>query len=114
MPGLFALLVSLAGKFISSNIVRFLALKILLISLFVVLLPLVFRNFISWLFEVLFTLVMNFLPEAGPGGQETITIQLMNVGAYLAGEFQVSLCLSILISAVTTRFILSLIPGVRI
>jgi hypothetical protein len=99
-------------KFLTDRAIAFVAMKALLVMLFMTVLPFVLKTVVMWLMEKLMALVNANLGDYDQTFQ-TITINLEGVGAYLANCFQLPLCFSLLMSAILLRITLNFIPFIR-
>lgn len=110
MPAIIAVILGAIGKFLTDKLLMYVAIKALIITLFVVVLPIILQNVVVWIFTEIFTFIQGQIPS---GTLEDFTISLSGVGAYLAGCFQLPLCISILISAIALRITLNFIPFIK-
>lgn len=105
-----ALGVLIAGgitRFLTDRVTYFFAMKALLVTLFVTVLPLVLQSVITWLAEIIYVTVISAISDY------SFTAQVINFGGvagYLATQLQLPLCISIVLSALSVRMILNFIP----
>lgn len=103
MPALFAVIGAI-GNVLASSVARFVALKTLLIGLFMIVLPYVLHQIIYFFLDR----GLNYANQYS-GSLDSATVQLTKFGAWLGDALQVPLCLSIILSAVSIRLSLKLL-----
>lgn len=101
--GAIATLVGAIGTFLSSTVVRFVALKILLTGLFVLVLPVILNNVFH---SILGELMQSALDNVDLGTTSSLRYALSGVGAYWGGLLKLPECLSIILSACACRLTL--------
>ena len=109
------ILPALAGfftKFLTDRLLMYVALKAVLITLFMTVLPWVLKTVLLWFMEKIMALVNANLGTYDQTFQ-TITINLTGIGAYLGNCFQLPLCFSLLMSAILLRITLNFIPFIK-
>lgn len=111
MPAIIALIGGVLGKFLTDRFLAFVALKALLYALFILVLPIVLKNVLTWFMSQMMTLINSNIQSGST--LEAFTMQLNGVGAYLGGMLQLPYCLSIILSAIALRITLNFIPFVR-
>jgi hypothetical protein len=91
------------GSIITSMVALGLAIKLLIIGLVTIILPIVLKNLFLWVMDKTLELA-----SSGMSGLEapSLTYQFTGIGAYMAENLQLPLCVSILLTAVAIRFIL--------
>lgn len=99
---------SLAGRFLSDTALKFIAYKTLIFTLLTVTLPVVAKNFMTWLFQELTTVVSSVSTD----GLDSTVLHFSGIAGYLASHLMLADCLSILITAIIIRFTLNFIPFV--
>ncbi len=87
-----------------------LATKVILGTLFIVILPIIINNVIYDLMETVFETVQTYAQANSP--EMPPSVGLTGLGAYMATELGLIDALSIVLSAVTLRFALTWIPFV--
>lgn len=111
MPAIIAMILGVFGKFLTDKLLMFVAVKALIIGVFVVILPIILQNFFTWVIEQMVLMInSNLSPESQ---LEAFTINLTGVAAYLGDCFQLPLCVSILLSAMLLRLTMNFIPFIR-
>lgn len=100
--GAIATLVGAIGTFLSSTVVRFVALKILLTGLFVLVLPVILNNVFHSILGELMQVAMDNVDV----GEVSLRYTLTGVGAYWGGLLKLPECLSIILSACACRLTL--------
>ena len=98
---------SLAGRFLSDTALKFIAYKTLLVTLLTVTLPVIAKNFMTWLFQ---ELVNAANANMNTEGLNVTVLHLSGIAGYLASQLMLADCLSILITAIVIRFTLNFIP----
>lgn len=100
-----ASIVSAIGTTLAAESARFIALKIFLTTVFVLVLPIVLNNFLV----SILTSVVNKAGSVVSTGAQSHVMQLTGLSAYFADLLNLPLCVSILLGAVSVRFTLKLI-----
>lgn len=103
---LLAFLASSTAKTLVDRVLFFLAIKALLIALFVILVPIVFNNFIGSLLEEALTYLNNVAVDGDWGG----VVEFTGVFGWLLDCFQIPAAFSVFVSAVQLRLLLKMIP----
>lgn len=98
---------SLAGRFLTDTALKFLAYKALLITLLTITLPVVAKNFMTWLFQ---ELVNTASAHINTDGLNATVLHFSGIAGYLASHLMLADCLSIIITALVIRFTLNFIP----
>ena len=97
---------SLGAKFLTDSLLKFAAFKLLAFTLLTVTFPVVIKNLLTWLFNVLTSSVNNI----DMGNLSSTVIQFTGFTAYLAQQLHLVDCISIILTAVGIRFALNFIP----
>ena len=97
---------SLGAKFLTDSLLKFAAFKLLAFTLLTVTFPVVIKNLIKWLFDVL-TSSLNSLDL---GNLHSTVIQFTGFTAYLAQQLHLVDCVTIILTAVAIRLALNFIP----
>jgi len=111
MP-LLAIIGGLLTKFLTDKLLFYVAIKALLVGLFMIVLPWVLKETFVWLMTKVMELVTSNLDGYSTQFQE-IAISLTGVGAYLGDCFQLPLVFSLILSAIFLRMTLNFIPFIR-
>ncbi len=107
MPAAIAAILGALGRHLLDKLSYFLAMKALMIALIITVLPIILKNTFTWLIET----THNAMAQAVSGYQLSAQIiQISGVGAYLAQQFQLPTCLSIIVTALAIRLVLNFIP----
>jgi len=109
LPWLGAFLTSALAKMIVDKILLFLAIKAILVALFIVVVPILANNILTRLMETMLNFAQVASADAGAFGGP---VAFAGVAAWLIECFQINGCLSILTSALKLRLLLSMIPFV--
>lgn len=102
---------SAASRILADKVVGFVALKLLLTGIMILLVPIVLNNFLYDLIET----IMNFASsqQAGAGSMNG-AMSFTGFTAWLLDCFQIPAAFSVLVSALVLRVTLRMIPFVRI
>ena len=110
MPVLFAPILawfgSLGAKFVTDSLLKFVAYKAFAFTLLTVTFPIVIKNLLTWLFELL----TSYVTTIDLGDLSATVVNLTGLGAYLAQHLQLVDSLSIILTAIAIRFTLNFIP----
>jgi len=109
MGAIAAFLAAFLGRFFEDGLSFYLALKIFIIGAMTIILPLILKNIIVWLFASLVSIVQA---QVGDLSFAPVVIEMTGLGAWLAIKTQLPLAFSIVMSCVATRFVLNMIPGI--
>lgn len=94
------------GRFLTDNLLKFAAYKLLLFTLITVIFPVVVKNLLTWLFNTL----TSFVDTIDLGDIESSVLQLTGLAAYLAQHLNLVDAVTIILTALVIRFTLNLIP----
>jgi len=94
------------AKLLSVDTLKFVATRIMLYSLFTLVLPVVLYNVFSLIVNETLSYISSNL---GSEGIEGTIIELTGVGAYLGNHLQLEAALALILSAVALRFTLSIL-----
>lgn len=97
---MFAFFAGLFSDLLTSSVVRFLALKIVLSALFITVLPIILNNVF---YSILNSLISSFSSSVSSSNVHSITVQLTGLAAFLASHLQLVSFVSILMSALALR-----------
>ncbi|MDD2466173.1 MAG: hypothetical protein PHI97_19405 [Desulfobulbus sp.] len=100
---------SLAGRFLGDTAIKFVAYKTLIFTFLTVTLPVIAKNFMTWLFE---ELVATASSNMNTDGLDATVLHFSGIAGYLASHLMLADCLSIIITAIVIRFTLNFIPFV--
>jgi len=110
MQVLLTFLGSFVSKFFVDKVIGWIAVKTLLCFLFITIVPLILNNFLYDLLEILF----NFASGQSAGASNIDgNMSFTGFCAWLLECFRISEAISLLVSALSLRAILSMIPFVR-
>lgn len=104
-----ALLSGLFAALFSTTAAYFTAIKAVLVTLMMVILPIIFKNLLAWFVTGLLSLVTTYT-----GGATSTIVSLGGVAAYLANGMGLPAAFAVILAAVATKFTLKLIPFVRL
>jgi hypothetical protein len=114
MPALVLWLTRLVPWFLSSvigdNVLRFVAGKALLSALFLVVLPLVLNNF---MYDII-NMTLSIVNDTSSGSTFNGALQYTGLAAHWLNVLRVPECMAVIVSALSVRVSLSLIPFVRV
>lgn len=105
-----AFLGALFAQLFGTSVAYFVALKLVMVTLVMVILPIVLKNFFTWIVEG----VLSLVSSSAIGGAGSMTLALTGVAGYLGSNLGLPACLAVILSAVAVRFTLKLIPFVRL
>lgn len=105
-----AFLAALAARFLTAGVLQWLALKLVLFTLLVVVLPIVLNNFLHGLMQTSMTLLSSTAAEHGIGAP--LIVQLTGLAGYFAGSLKVPEVVALLAGALAFRVALRFIPFV--
>lgn len=108
--GLLAALATFFLRYISVEVLKYVALRALILSLVVVILPIVVENFLVKIFEESMSIATQQLVQQDFGQ----VVNLVGVFGWVAQMLKLPEAMAVVISAIGVRFALSLIPFVRI
>ncbi|MCI5143937.1 MAG: hypothetical protein D3923_00075 [Candidatus Electrothrix sp. AR3] len=97
---------AVGAKFLTDSLLKFLAFKVLAVTLFTVVLPVVLKNLLTWLFGIL-TAQIN---QVDLGSLTDIVVELNGLAAWFAVHLRFMDCFSVLITAMVIRLTLNFIP----
>jgi uncharacterized membrane protein len=98
---------SFGAKFLTDSLLKFTAYKVLLFTLLTVTLPVVLKNFITWLFQTVHSVMANVI---NTDGITSNVIEFSGLIGYLASQLQLVDCIAVVITACTIKFTLKMIP----
>jgi hypothetical protein len=106
MAAILTFLVGLAGRLITSRLLYYGALKLFLFSLFTVVVPTIILTFI----QKFLTYTLSYASShVSSSGLDSLSLELVGMGGYLASETGLPACFALIISAVALRATLNLI-----
>lgn len=99
------------AKIFTDKVLGYLALKAILVFLFITVVPLILNNFLYDIIEI----IMNFASGQAAGASSLSGgMSFSGFMAWLIECFRLPECLSVMISALTLRIVLTMIPFVRL
>lgn len=98
------------ARLFSAIINHFLAVKALLGTLFLVIIPTILNNFVHKLLDTLFTTINQYLPETSPVGVSSV--DFAGLAAYMLDKLGIFTAFTIILTAVAARWLISWIPFV--
>ena len=106
---MFAFLAGLFAQLFGQSLAWYVALKTLLVTLIMVVLPILLTNFFGSIISGLLTLAGEQL-----GSSSSVVAELTGVAAYIATQLELPAAFAVIFSAFAAKFALKLIPFVRI
>ena len=107
-------IIAVIGVFMRSVIggfvLRFIAIKTLVVTLMIVTLPIILKNLVVWFFETVSGFITSNLPDHEFTGS---VIQLTGAAAYLAEQLRLADCMAVFVTALMVRSVIMFIPFVR-
>jgi hypothetical protein len=107
MPALVAILASWLGQLFTASVARYIALKLILFTLTVVVLPLVLKGLMDWLVERSLHVISS---QTAASGMTSAVWSVGGMAGWLVSTFQIPAIVSVLMGAIAFRFSLRLIP----
>ncbi len=105
-----ALIAMLAGKLLTDNLLRFIAMKTVLATLFIVVLPVILNNFVYEIIEY----AINLASSTPTSGLPSLTLNLTGLAGWFFANLYLPDALTVVISAVSVRVFLDHIPFLRL
>lgn len=102
---------SLFARFFADKVIGFIAMKVILTFLFITVIPLLLNNFLYDIIDLLMTFAGG--QAAGASGFDG-SMSFSGFAAWLLETFRVSESIAVLVSALSLRAILSMVPFVRL
>jgi hypothetical protein len=109
MPLLFGLIGEFLVKLFTDNVIRWIAFKVFMTAIFLVVLPLVLNNFI---YDLMST-VMNWISSNAGTTSFNPSQSFGGITGYLMNRFQVSQCMAVVMSGLIFRLVLKHVPFFR-
>jgi hypothetical protein len=110
MPAILAFLGSAFAKIFTDKVISWIAWKALLIFLFTIIVPIVLNNFLYDIIKI----IMDFAGVQSAGATFDGAMSFSGLMAWFIECFKLAECLSVLVSALVLRVILSMVPFVRL
>lgn len=107
--GLWSAIGTLAAKFLSDSLVKWLAWKAVIISLITVTLPIVLKNIITWLFDTLMSFAVS---HVSTDGLSAAAFDFSGFSGYLAYHLMIPESIAVILTGLAIRFVLNFIPFV--
>lgn len=106
---IFSFFTAIFGRFLTDVGLKFVAWKVLIFTFLTVTLPVVLKNFMTWLFDVLTSVVSG----VDFGDIDSAVVNIGGLAGYFIDQFMIPDCLAIIISAIAIRFALNFIPFIK-
>lgn len=100
---------SVVAKFFGDAVLRWLAWKVLIITLLTVTLPIVLKNVITWLFD---TLMSVAIAQVSTDGLSNAAFEFTGFSGYLAYHLMIPESIAVILTGLTIRLVLNFIPFV--
>ena len=110
MPALILLVGEIIAKVFSDNVLRWIAFKAIMLFLFVIILPLVFNNFLCDLLQMMFGIVSD---NSGGLNSFNPTFSMSDLAGWFANCFRLTECMAVIVSAMVCKVTLKQIPLLR-
>lgn len=104
--GVMALIGGAVAKMLSVETVKFVATRAMMYTLFTIVLPVVLYNVFT---RILYEIIEYINAELAGSGMDGTMVQLTGMGAWIADQIQLPLAMSIFLSAVSLRWVISII-----
>lgn len=103
------------GLNLAADVLRWVAFRGLMLTLFVTILPIVFHNLFIWSLQFGGSILQRYMQSMGMSDQlEHVILEVTGLGAYLAQCFQVPQCFAILMTALAARFALNMLAALPV
>ena len=99
---------SVAARFIGDTALKWIALKVLSVTLLTVTLPIVLKNILTWLVQQVELIVRSY----SGGSVDSFSVQLTGLAGYLGDQMMLGTCVSIILTAIAIRLFLNFVPFV--
>lgn len=99
------LIATLLGRIFSVSVIRWIALKTVLTTLFVVVLPIVLNNFLSYLIDISVNILNKVMQNLG-----VININFTGLATYILNNIYFTQWFSVILSAIAMKLVLKTIP----
>ena len=106
MVGVVGVGLALIAKVVSIETLKFIAFRAMLLTAFTIILPAVLYKVIGSLFMEMTTYAFD---QINSGGLPTLSLQLTGFGGWIAQQINLQASISVVLSAVSLRFVLNLI-----
>ena len=97
------------GRQLADTALLYIAMRSLLITLITVTLPIVLKNIISWLINLLMSIVQTVVPDGGIGDN---IVSVTGFTAWLFDTMMLPQCVAIIITGIAIRITLNFVPFV--
>lgn len=104
-----ALLSGLFAALFSETAAYYVAIKVVLTTLFLTIVPILLNNFFKSLVDGMLSLVSTYVGSVSP-----MAVSFTGLSGWLANELQVPACFAVIFAAVALKVTLRLIPFVRL
>jgi len=105
-----ALLSALFAQLFGTTAAYYIAIKAVLVTLMMIVLPILLKKFFTWIVAGTLTLVGG----SALGSVSSTTLALTGLAGWFGSNIGLPACFAVILSAVATRFTLKLIPFVRL
>ena len=111
MPAILALLGSIVGKVFADKVISCIALKAMLVFLFVVIVPIILNNFLYDIIKIFMDLAAS---QSSSAGELNGNMNFTGFAAWILERFRVAEAFALFVSAICLRLVLNMIPFVRL
>lgn len=112
--GLLGWFASAFANFFSTAVAQFTATKLVLIAIFTLVLPVVLNNLIYDLVVSMLNSIDPYMQQIQANMGASSTVSVAGIGAWAVSLFRIPECVAVLMSAVSIRLSLSLIPFLKV
>lgn len=105
-----AALASAVASLLGTSAAYYIAMKAVLITLMMVVLPILLKKFFTWIIAGVLTLVTG----SALGSASSTVVALTGVAGFLGSSLGIPAAMAVIVAAVATRFTLKLIPFLRV
>lgn len=110
MAPVIAAIAGYGAKMLADRVLMWIAIKALLLTLFILVLPVVLKNFFIWILEFINEIIMSKISDTD---LQASMIQLTGLAGYMGNLMKLPQCFNVILSAVAVRITLNFIPFIR-
>lgn len=110
MQAIIGAILGALGRFFADKALSFVALKAVLVALFVTFLPTILKNLIVWFMTTINTFVQAQVADYSISSQ---VLELTGLTAWFAQQLQIPMAIGLLLTAASLRMVLNFVPFVK-
>lgn len=111
MPALIGVVFTFLARIFGDNVLRWIAMKAALLFLFIVVMPLVFNNFLADILKMMFDMIDT---NTGSVSALNPTFTASDLAGWFVLQLKLTECISVIMSALILKTTLKMIPFVRL